>query len=49
MEISNNKGDQLISKEVKAGDFYVVPRFFPFAVKAGDNGLEWVAVATSDL
>lgn len=40
--------EQLLDSDVREGSLVVVPQFHPDIIKASKNGLEFVAIATSD-
>lgn len=49
VEIAGNSGDRIMSKEVREGDVFVIPRFFPAGMMAGGQGLEWISFYTTNL
>lgn len=47
MQVANYNGQNVMNERVKEGDMVVVPQFFPAIIRAGNNGLEFVAFRRS--
>lgn len=49
IEIAGVGGRREVSTQVKEGDAFIIPRFFPAGIKAGDEGLEFITFYTTDV
>ncbi|PIA62802.1 hypothetical protein AQUCO_00200669v1 [Aquilegia coerulea] len=46
VQVVGINGQNVLNETVKAGDLFVVPRFFVVSVIAGEEGMEWFSVFT---
>ncbi|KAL4190305.1 hypothetical protein AMTRI_Chr07g24050 [Amborella trichopoda] len=49
IQIIGTNGQKVMDDRVRQGDVIVVPQFFSSMCKAGSQGIEWIAIKTSDL
>ncbi|XP_020531100.1 11S globulin seed storage protein 2 [Amborella trichopoda] len=49
IQIIGTNGQKVMDDRVRQGDVIIVPQFFTSMCKAGSQGIEWIAIKTSDL
>ncbi|KAL4190306.1 hypothetical protein AMTRI_Chr07g24060 [Amborella trichopoda] len=49
IQVIGTNGRKVMDDRVHEGDVFVIPQYFTAMSKAGNEGLEWVAIKTSDL
>ncbi|KAH7301339.1 hypothetical protein KP509_23G021000 [Ceratopteris richardii] len=48
VEVASNDGESLLQEDLKENDVIIVPKFYPSTIIAGERGLEFIKILTSD-
>lgn len=48
VQIVSNQGTRVVDTDIRGGDFFIVPRFYVVSKRAGEEGLEWFSIITTE-
>lgn len=49
LQIVGPGGERFLNSQVREGEVYLIPRFHPAGIRAGERGLEWISFYTTDV